>query len=219
MLCPKESLYSSNQTCVGMYMLTKEEGRLAVVLAREAIESYLKEGRRIEPSGLPKVFEEKRGVFVTLHRVGDGKELRGCIGFPYPIHPLKEAIVEAAISAAISDPRFPPVSASELEHIVVELTVLTEPTPVRCSPRELPEHIEIGKHGLMVRYGPHQGLLLPQVAPEHGMDEVEFLCHTCLKAGLSPDMWLDERTEVCTFEGQIFEEVEPGGDVVEKSVC
>jgi len=201
-------------------MLTKEEGRLAVALARGAIECYLREGRRIEPSGLPEVFERERGVFVSLRTVGEGgRELRGCIGFPYPIHPLKEAIVEAAISAATSDPRFPPVSASEMERLVVELTVLTEPTPMRCSRRELPEHIEIGKHGLMVRYGPYQGLLLPQVAPEHGMDEVEFLCHTCLKAGLSPDMWLDERTEVYTFEGQIFEEVEPGGEVVEKSVC
>jgi len=200
-----------------MVMLTDDEGRLAVGLARDAVEHYLREGRKVAPHGLPEVFDQRRGVFVTLNRIGEaGKELRGCIGFPYPTHPLKEAIVEAAIGAATSDPRFLPVSLPEMDEIVVELTVLTEPTPLTCSPLERVDHIEIGRHGVIVRYGHYQGLLLPQVAPEYGMDAEEFLSHTCLKAGLSPDMWMDERTQVYTFEGQIFEESEPRGKVVQK---
>ncbi|MHC1601875.1 MAG: TIGR00296 family protein [Methermicoccaceae archaeon] len=201
-----------------MGTLTADEGRLAVSLAREAIGVYLREKRRITPHELPSVFDERRGVFVTLNSIEEGgNELRGCIGFPYPTYPLKEAVREAAIGAATSDPRFLPVSSSEMEErIVVELTVLTEPTILRCSPPERIDHIEIGRHGLIVRYGHYQGLLLPQVASEHGMDREEFLCHTCLKAGLSQDMWLDENTEVYTFEGQIFEESEPGGEVIQK---
>ena len=200
-----------------MGTLTADEGRLAVSLAREAIGVYLREKKRITPHELPSVFDERRGVFVTLNSIEEGgNELRGCIGFPYPTHPLKEAVREAAIDAATSDPRFLPVSSSEMEHIVVELTVLTEPTTLTCSPGERIDHIEIGRHGLIVRYGHYQGLLLPQVAPEHGMDREEFLCHTCLKAGMSQNMWLDEGTEVCTFEGQIFEESEPGGAVIQR---
>lgn len=196
-------------------MLTKKEGELAVKLARESIEKYLR-GENTEVGDLPPVFNEMRGVFVTLKKTDDS--LRGCIGYPYPIKRLKDAIVDSAISAATQDPRFPSVRLSEMDDIVVEVTILTEPMKLKCPPREIPNHIEIGKHGLIVKYGPYQGLLLPQVPVEHGMDVIDFLSHTCMKAGLPPDMWLDERAEVYCFEGQIFEEEEPRGKVVEKKL-
>ncbi|RLG21157.1 TIGR00296 family protein [Methanosarcinales archaeon] len=196
-------------------MLTKKEGELAVKLARESIEKYLR-GENTEAGDLPPVFNEVMGVFVTLKKT-DGS-LRGCIGYPYPIKRLKDAIVDSAISAATQDPRFPSVRLSEMDDIVVEVTILTEPMRLKCPPREIPNHIEIGKHGLIVKYGPYQGLLLPQVPVEHGMDVIDFLSHTCMKAGLPPDMWLDERAEVYCFEGQIFEEEEPQGKVVEKKL-
>ncbi len=189
-------------------LLTPGEGTAAVKLARSAVERYVKTRETVEvPPNLPEVFNEKRGVFVTLNKRGD---LRGCIGYPYPMAPLVDAIVDSAISAAARDPRFPPVAEAELEELRVEVTVLTPPEKINAKPKDLPDKIVIGKHGLIVKRGIHQGLLLPQVAPEHGMDKEDFLSHTCMKAGLYPDDWLDDGTEVYSFEGQIFGEIEDG---------
>jgi len=195
-------------------MLTLEEGRLAVRLARQAIAAYTEKKKIIEPRDLPPVFQEKRGVFVTLHKDGD---LRGCIGYPHPIMPLGAAIVDSAINASSRDPRFPSLRPAELERIELEVTILTSPEVYVEPKKRLPELVVIGKDGLIVTRGPHSGLLLPQVAPEWGFDSLEFLSHTCLKAGLPPDAWLDEETEVQHFQAQIFAEVAPGRDVFEKS--
>ena len=190
--------------------LTREEGELAVKLARKAIEVYLTEGKVIRErySG---VFEERRGVFTTLTK---GGMLRGCIGFPYPIKRLDEAIIESAIAAATQDPRFPRVGIEEMDEICVEVTVLTTPEKIVADPKDLPKYVEIGKHGLMVQMGPYSGLLLPQVAVEYSLDPESFLSETCMKAGLPPDCWLSG-AEVYRFEGQIFKEIEPRGEVVE----
>lgn len=190
-----------------------KEGEKAVKLARKAIEEYL-ETRKVIKDRLEGVFSEKRGVFTTLIKHG---ELRGCIGFPYPIKRLDEAIIESAIAAAVDDPRFEPVRRSEMEEIIVEVTVLTEPEKINAKPKDLPKFVEIGRHGLMVRKGLFSGLLLPQVAVEYGFDAEEFLTQTCIKAGLPPDCWLTG-AEVYRFEGQIFKEVEPKGDVVEVDI-
>ncbi len=185
-------------------MLTEEEGKEGLKLARAAIEKYLSENIKIKDGeDLPVIFEEKRGVFVTLNKYGD---LRGCIGYPYPIFKLKEAIIDAAISAAVNDPRFPSVTKEEIGDIVIEITILTTPQVLKTKPKDLPKQVEIGRHGLIVKRGIYQGLLLPQVATEYNWSAEEFLCQTCWKAGLPQDAWLEEDTEVSTFEGQIFKE-------------
>lgn len=194
-------------------LLSPEEGEKAVRLAREAIEQYL-DSRRVLKKRLDGVFAEKRGVFTTLTKHGN---LRGCIGFPYPLKRMDEAIIESAISAAVDDPRFEPVRLSEMNEIVVEVTVLTPPEKIEAKPKDLPKHVEIGRHGLIVRMGPFSGLLLPQVAVEYSMDAEEFLSETCMKAGLPPDCWLTG-AEVYRFEGQIFKEKEPRGEVVEVDI-
>ncbi|MCS7130315.1 MAG: TIGR00296 family protein, partial [Archaeoglobaceae archaeon] len=88
---------------------------------------------------------------------------------------------------------------------------------IKAKPQDLPKFVEIGKHGLMVKKGLFSGLLLPQVAVEFGFDAEEFLSQTCMKAGLSPDCWLTG-AEVYRFEGQIFKEAEPRGEVVEVDI-
>ena len=195
-------------------MLTLEEGRTAVALARETLTNYITKKKIIEPENLPPVFAEKRGVFVTLHEDGD---LRGCIGYPQPVLPLGKAIVDSAINAGSRDPRFPKVRAEELGRIEVEVTILTQPEAYTEPKKKLPELVQIGKDGLIVSRGPYSGLLLPQVAPEWGFDSREFLSQTCVKAGLSPDAWLDEDTEVQHFQAQIFAEVAPEREIFEKS--
>lgn len=202
-------------------MLTKQEGESAVRLARKAIEECINNRIKIMPENLPSVFGEKRGVFVTLNTTIQGKkdikELRGCIGRPYPVLPLGEAIIVSAINAARDDPRFYPVKAQEIQHLIIEVTVLTVPKIISAKPKDLPEKIVIGRDGLIVAAGRCSGLLLPQVAVEHGFDCTEFLCQTSMKAGLMPDAWLNG-AEVYSFEGQIFEEIQPGGEIREKVI-
>ena len=99
----------------------------------------------------------------------------------------------------------------------MEVTILTRPEPYTAPKKKLPELVKIGRDGLIVSKGPFSGLLLPQVAPEWGFDSLEFLSQTCVKAGLPPDAWLDEDTEVQHFEAQIFAEVAPEREVFEKS--
>jgi uncharacterized protein len=195
-------------------MLTLDEGKMAVRLARQALTSYIEKKRIIEPENLPPIFDEKRGVFVTLHEDGD---LRGCIGYPQPIMPLGKAIVDSAINAGSRDPRFPGVRPKELGRIELEVTILTRPEVYTAPKEKLPELVLVGRDGLIVSKGPFSGLLLPQVAPEWGFDSLEFLSQTCVKAGLPADAWLDEDTQVQHFQAQIFAEVAAEREVFEKS--
>jgi uncharacterized protein (TIGR00296 family) len=186
-------------------LLTEKEGNIALELSRRAIIEYLSSNRTIEADDLPSVFYKNRGVFVTLNkRINTIKELRGCIGRPYPVMLLGDAIIISAINAAIEDPRFMSVTIKEMDDIEIEVTVLTMPYKLEGRPEELPGKIEIGRHGLIVQKGFNSGLLLPQVAEEHGFNAEEFLTQTCMKAGLAPDAWFDPDTQVCAFEGQIF---------------
>ncbi len=185
-------------------MLSNEDGQLLIKFAREAIKKYVKENGIIEPARAPEHLKGKRGVFVTLNK---DSELRGCIGFPDPIKPLINGVIEAAIAAATSDPRFPPVTLDELNEIEIEVSVLTKPELIKVDdPTKYPEMIKVGRDGLIIEKGFHKGLLLPQVATEWGYDEEEFLCSTCMKAGLPPDCWYDPETKVYRFQAQIFNE-------------
>src|SRR5581483_3559220 len=105
-------------------------------LARNSIQTTVQKGRKLPMvESLSPLLREKRGVFVTLWMEG---ELRGCIGFPHPVMPLAEAVQEAAVSAALQDPRFPPVQAGELSQIEIEISVLTPPKPIK------PDQIQVG---------------------------------------------------------------------------
>ena len=194
--------------------LSLEEGERAVRLARETLDSHVKSGRLPKPpSG--GVFSELRGVFVTINRASNAAErLRGCIGFPYPVRALGEAISEATVAAASNDPRFPPVEQGELDSLVVEVSVLTKPAVLKSRDRkDLPNHVRIGVDGLIVSRHGLSGLLLPQVATEFGMDQLEFLTQACFKAGLPPDSWLEGGTEIQTFQAEIFAEETPRGKI------
>jgi hypothetical protein len=201
--------------------LTLEEGKLLVSTARKAVETYLKIGKTIKPpENLPEKFREKCGVFVTINLVrGDRKELRGCIGYPYPTEPLIDAVIDSAINSAIRDPRFYPMSIEELDQVIFEVSILTLPELVKVEkPSDYPSKIKVGRDGLIVEKGFFKGLLLPQVPVEWKWDEEEFLCQCCIKAGLSPDCWLTAGTKIYRFQAIIFEEVSPKGKVVRKTL-
>lgn len=185
-----------------MKLLTADEGSRAIRLARATIGQVVAKKPKAALDPAP-VFLEKRGVFVTLTK---GGQLRGCIGLPYPVMPLGEAIVFAARAAALEDPRFPPVKKEELDKVHLEVTIMTMPVALDGDPKERPGKVVVGKHGLIVRGRGTSGLLLPQVATEYGWDATMFLDQTCIKAGFLGRCWDSKEVEVLTFEGQIFSE-------------
>jgi AmmeMemoRadiSam system protein A len=166
-------------------------------LARSAVTEFV--GRRaviVDRSGRAE-FAEPRAAFVTLTKRGD---LRGCIGFIEPVAPLGRAVIQAAIFAATEDPRFPPVAASEIGDLRIEISVLT---PVREIGNPL--EVTVGTHGLIVERDGRKGVLLPQVPVENGWDRETFLEQASLKAGLPRDAWR-RGAKLSVFEAIVFHE-------------
>lgn len=139
----------------------------------------------------------RAGAFVTLRVNG---ELRGCIGYPEPELPLIETVERCAVSAAISDPRFPAVSPAEWSSVELEISVLGPIEPVADI-----SDVVVGRHGLIVEQGRRRGLLLPQVATEWKWSAAEFASQTCGKAGLPRDAW-HTGAKLFKFEAEVFGE-------------
>jgi uncharacterized protein (TIGR00296 family) len=203
------------------FQLTIEDGKFLVNLARRAVTVYLENGKLLQvPKNVPLKLMEKCGVFVTLNQVYEGeKALRGCIGLPYPTAPLSEAVIEAALSAATQDPRFPKVTLDELDNIVFEVSILTPPQHVEVEKTiDYPQKIKVGRDGLIIERSYCKGLLLPQVPVELEWGEEEFLCQCSIKAGLPPDSWLLKDAKIYSFQAIIFEEVSPKGQIKLKKI-
>jgi len=203
--------------------LTLEEGALLVKIARDAIEEYVRKGERIDLSkyNISEKLMRPGMTFTTIERLDEsGKTfLRGCIGFLSPVYSLIESTVESAIEAAVNDPRFNPVEPGELDELIVEVTVLSQPVMTTAHDRwSLPGVVVIGRHGLVVERGWFKGTLLPVVPVEYCWDEETFLAETCMKAGLKPDCWLDESTRIYVYEGRVFRERTPRGEVYERDM-
>lgn len=179
-------------------MLEENQKYKLLALARESIGMYLKEGKKIDVNiGDDEFLKETRGAFVTLK--DKRGNLRGCIGRIKTNQPLYKTIIDMAVESAVGDSRFVSVSLEELENIVIELSVLTEPVLI-----ENIKDIKIGRDGLIIRKGFYSGLLLPQVATEHNWDVIEFLKNTCFKAGLPEDAW--KNSEILKFSAEVFSE-------------
>jgi AmmeMemoRadiSam system protein A len=186
-----------------MPSLSEADRQSLLELARRAIVEAVspqKPAGGITHSG---VFAEKRGVFVTLHARG---RLRGCIGVIEACEPLGESIARCAANAAFADPRFSPVSQEELRELQIELSLLSPPEPI------LPQHIEIGKHGLLISQAAKRALLLPQVAVQHNLSREQFLEETCRKAGLAAHAWQEPETQILGFTCEVFSETATSGD-------
>jgi AmmeMemoRadiSam system protein A len=177
-------------------MLTDRERRDLLRLALEAIAAHLRGDSPVVAAQIGSVARPS-GVFVTLRSRG---ELRGCIGSLETASDLPAQVAYCAIASSTEDPRFPPLSPSELEEVELEISLLTQPEPVADA-----SEIEVGRHGLIVEHGLRRGLLLPQVPIEWGWDRETFLVQTCLKAGLSPDAWRSGAT-LLRFEAEVFGE-------------
>jgi len=164
-------------------------------VARQSVRIAATEKRRHQPVPIPGL-HEPRAVFVTLYM---RESLRGCIGSVVARYPLYRAVAEAAYSAAVEDPRFPPVQIEEVPELRIDISVLS---PFRDI---TPEQIVVGEHGLLVSRGRQRGLLLPQVAVEHRLSALRFLEETCRKAGLPPDAW-KHGASIQAFTAEVFGE-------------
>ena len=179
------------------------------------VKEFTTNDKKPELSGLEKRFDFNSGIFVTLNNKSG---LRGCIGFPLPNKKLYNALVDASIAAATEDPRFPPVKNEELDEISFEVTILSPPKKISVKEnKEYPSEIKVGRDGLIVDNGFSSGLLLPQVPTEYGWNEKEFLEYTCQKAGLNKDAWKEKSTTISKFQGVIFKEENPNGDILRES--
>ena len=174
---------------------SSDERRLLLQLAHSAVAAAL-EKREIDLTPPSEHLSEHRGAFTTLHERG---ELRGCVGYVFPMYSLYRTIAETAVAAAFNDSRFMPVEADELPRLTFEISVLSPIQPID------PEDVEVGRHGLLITYGNRRGLLLPQVPVEHQWDRETFLRQTCIKAGLPADSW-EHGAKVEAFTAEVFGE-------------
>jgi AmmeMemoRadiSam system protein B/AmmeMemoRadiSam system protein A len=181
------------------FSLTDLEKNVLLALARNSVEHALRTNDVLDPE-VPQsaALRQERGAFVTLKIDG---ALRGCVGFASAVKPLFMTVRDTATLAALRDPRFPPVEESELSRLQYEISVLS---PLRRAMNV--SEIEVGRHGLLVKLGDREGLLLPQVPVEHHWDSMTFLQQTCGKAGLKPDAWRDPGIDIFLFTAVIFGE-------------
>lgn len=179
--------------------LSPEARRALLALARESLAAHL-EGRA-PAAAVTDELSLRAGAFVTLRRRSD-HELRGCIGFLDASQSLATVVAEAAVAAATRDGRFEVVTAEELPDLVIEISVLGPATEIGS------DEVEVGRHGLIVRFGERRGLLLPQVAVDRGWDRETFLSWACRKAGLPPETWRKPGCELLGFTALVFSEEE-----------
>jgi len=184
------------------FSLSEQEKSELLALARTSVEHAINKDEAYVPTASASdALNRERGAFVTLHESG---ELRGCIGYTSATKPLYMTVRDTATLAALKDPRFKPVSVSELPKLEYEISVLS---PLRRVTDI--QQIKIGEHGLLMKNGGFEGLLLPQVPVEQKWDRQKFLEQTCVKAGMSAGCWKDEDTDIFLFTAVVFDEHRP----------
>ena len=190
-----------------MQQYAMPERRFMLGLARQTLASAVSNQPLPEVASgeLVSGLTQKRACFVTLT---DSTGLRGCIGHILPREPLYRAVMESARSAALRDPRFPPVQPEEVGRLRIEISVLTEPQPLLFGlPEELLEQLQPGEHGVLLRIGHRSATFLPQVW-EHVPDKIQFLERLCEKAGCDSSAWQRTGAAVSVYRAECFEEPE-----------
>jgi AmmeMemoRadiSam system protein B/AmmeMemoRadiSam system protein A len=188
------------------FSLTDAEKAELLAVARKSVEYMIQRNESYAPSPSPsETLDREYGAFVTLT---EGGALRGCIGYTAPMKPLYMTVRDTAALAAVRDPRFPPVTASELPKLAYEISVLS---PLRRVTDI--EQIKVGRDGLLMKNGDSEGLLLPQVPVEQKWDGQTFLEQTCVKAGMDRSCWKNENTDIFSFTAVVFNEHRPSEQV------
>jgi AmmeMemoRadiSam system protein A len=177
-------------------MLDAAQRSALLTLARRTVERAARGERADDAGPAPAGLDAPGAAFVTVRVDG---ELRGCIGNFEPRGTIWGVVHEMAVAASTRDPRFDRIADDELAGLSVDISVLAPARRIHG-----PADIELGRDGLEVRRGHRRGLLLPQVATDHGLDRETFLAETCRTAGLPPDAWREPDTELWAFEAEVF---------------
>lgn len=172
---------------------SREERSILLALAHKSIQAAL-DNREISLDPPSPHLTEPRGAFTTLYWRG---QLRGCVGYVFPVTSVYRTVAETARAAAFEDTRFSPLSAEEAPELEIHLSILSTLRPIAAA------QVEIGRHGLLVSMAGRRGLLLPQVPVEYGWDRVTFIEQTCRKAGLPSDSWRKGAT-LESFTAEVF---------------
>lgn len=180
-------------------MIAPEDQQRLLALARRALEARV-HGHPAPPLDSGGALDARCGAFVSIHCRG---ELRGCLGRIEADDSLAAVVADLAAAVSDSDPRFDPVASFELPDLDIEISVLAPMTEIQSI-----EEIEIGRHGLVIERDVRRGLLLPQVAVEHGWDRETFVAYACRKAALPPDAWR-HGSRIFVFEAYVFGERSP----------
>ena len=178
---------------------------LLLRLAREAIQSTLKGKDPVTPQlhTLPPKLQEEGASFVTLTI---REQLRGCIGSLVAHRPLAIDVQQNALAAAFNDPRFPPLSETELSSLHIEISILSKPQPLAFENSEdLLKKLRPEIDGVVLEQGFHRATFLPQVWEQLSTTE-EFLSHLCYKAGLPANAWRWPDITIKTYQVEKFEE-------------
>ena len=175
---------------------TDEQKSELLGYARQVLVHIVKDGKKVEQDCPDSNYLESAGVFVSLKK---GGELRGCIGYIEPVSTIWDAIADNAVAAATRDIRFSEVSVEELEELKIDISILTPAKECQI------EEIEPGKHGVIIKQGPHKATYLPQVW-ESLAEKEQFFGTLCQKAGLSENCWTDKSTKFYKYEAIVFSE-------------
>jgi AmmeMemoRadiSam system protein A len=193
---------SNGKATVAPFSLTEQEKSELLALARKSVEYVVQTGDAYEPpASADAMLNQERGAFTTLTV---SSALRGCIGYTSATKPLYLTVRDTATLAAMRDPRFQPVTASELPSLAYEISVLS---PLRRVTDV--QQIKVGEHGLLMKNGKSEGLLLPQVPVEQKWERQTFLEQTCLKARMDSNCWKDDDTDIFAFTAVVFGEHKP----------
>ncbi len=188
----------TDKTEAAAFRLTEASQKRLLEIARESIETALKTGKMQAFTVAEGELTMPGAVFVTLTQKG---QLRGCIGTLEPRDPLYLAVARLAVSAAVEDNRFMPLTLDELPRTHIEISVLSPMRRVKSA-----DEIREKEHGVVVRRGGRSGLFLPQVW-EHFSSKADFLDELCRqKAHLEASAWKDPATELQVFTVFAFEE-------------
>ena len=180
-----------------VFTLNKDEQKHCIHIVRTAIQSKLSSKPLATLTDTPDNLSKIQGVFVTLTI---NKRLRGCIGNIIGQYPLNQGIKKMAVQAAFHDPRFMPLREDELDRLDIEISVLSPLIDINH------EDVEVGKHGLLIKYQYSSGVLLPQVPVEQNWNKKEYLDGLCQKAGIARNSYLQADCKLQAFTAFVFGE-------------
>ena len=198
-----------------MEIYSIDEGEELVRAARKILTGFVNSAKfdRQAVAKHTRKFIDKHGVFVRAEH-WPTRTPRGSMGFVHPRIEIGSALIEAAIGAA-EDKDFVPISHKEIEHVVVEVDVLSDPVELKGSAASRLREVKSGRDGVIATYGFHTGIVLPIEASENDWKNEEILRHACMKAGLGADSWKRGDVKLHKFTSQVFRELSPDGPIEE----